>query len=75
MLNIAQIYAIWDGNAEALAADVGVPGVTARQWRNRRSIPQSAWGKIIEKAADRGHKLTLADFDKGLADLAKRSAA
>jgi len=57
------IYDVWDGNAEALAADIGESGVTVRQWRNRKSIPPRYWQKIIEAAAEkRGKTLTLADF-------------
>lgn len=36
--------------------------VTVNQWRNRGSIPPKYWPKIIKKAAEIGHVLTLADF-------------
>jgi len=67
MSNVAQIYAVWDGNAEAMAADIGEPGVTVRQWRNRGNIPVRAWPKIIEAAAAKGTTLDLAIFDAKLA--------
>lgn len=45
-----------------MAKDIGQLGVTVRQWRNRESIPIEHWATIIQKAAERGHKLTLDDF-------------
>lgn len=45
-----------------MAKDIGQLGVTVRQWRNRKSIPVEHWAAIIQKAADRGHKLTVEDF-------------
>jgi hypothetical protein len=62
MADFSTIYAAWDGNAEALAEEIGEKGVTVRQWRNRGSIPPEKWALIIEKAATRGHALTVADF-------------
>jgi hypothetical protein len=62
MSYLKPIYEVWDGNAEALAADIDESGVTVRQWRNRKSIPPRYWQKIIEAAAKRKRKLSLADF-------------
>lgn len=62
MPNISNIYDPWGGNAEAMAADIGVPGVTARQWRNRRSIPPRYWQAIISAAERRGHRLAIEAF-------------
>jgi hypothetical protein len=56
------IYAAWEGNAEAMAADIGELGVTVRQWRNRNSIPPQYWPKIIEAAAGKGVKLEWRQF-------------
>lgn len=57
------IYAPWGGNAEAMATDIGEPGVKVRQWRNRGRIPTRYWPKIIEKALEcRGVELTLEQF-------------
>jgi hypothetical protein len=56
------IYAAWDGNAEAMAADIGELGVTVRQWRNRNNIPPQYWPKIIEAAADKGAVLEWRQF-------------
>lgn len=62
MANMKRIYSAWGGNAEALAADIGEQGVTVRQWRNRGNIPEEHWAGIIDKAAERGVSLTVADF-------------
>ena len=62
MSSIDKIYGAWDGNAESMASDLAESGITVRQWRNRKSIPPRVWAKIIEKAAERGTSLTLADF-------------
>lgn len=62
MTNIAKIYGVWDGNAEALATDIGEAGITVRQWRNRNSVPPRAWASIITKAAERGAMLSVSDF-------------
>lgn len=62
MSHLNTIYAVWNGNAEALAADIGVLGVTVRQWRNRGNIPAKYWPKIIAAAEAKGVKLTLAQF-------------
>lgn len=58
----APFFAPWDGNGTAMAADLGEKPVTVNQWRARESIPPRAWPKIIEKASEKGHRLTLADF-------------
>jgi len=54
MSHLTPIYAVWDGNAEALAADIGESGVLVRQWRNRGNIPPKYWQRIIDAAAARG---------------------
>jgi hypothetical protein len=60
--HLQPIYAIWDGNAEALASDIDELGVTVRQWRNRGDIPSRAWPKIIRAAAAKGATLRLESF-------------
>jgi len=60
--HLQPIYDVWDGNAEAMAADIDELGVTVRQWRNRGDIPSRAWPKIIRKAAEKGKTLRLEDF-------------
>lgn len=62
MSHLKPIYDVWDGNAEALAADIGEQGVTVRQWRNRGNIPPRYWAKIIKAAADKGQSLELHQF-------------
>lgn len=62
MASIEKIYAIWGGNAEALATDLGEQGVTVRQWRNRGSIPPDKWALIIAKASSKGVSLSVSDF-------------
>lgn len=62
MANMETLYSAWDGNAEALANDIGELGVTVRQWRNRGSIPPEYWPAIIEKAAAKGVLLRVEDF-------------
>lgn len=56
------LYSAWDQNAEKLAADIGQPAVTVRQWRNRGNIPPEHWAKIIESAAAKNVVLTVEDF-------------
>jgi hypothetical protein len=64
MSHLNTIFAVWDDNAEALAADIGEKGVTVRQWRNRGDIPsRAAQLKIIRAAFDKnGTVLRLEDF-------------
>lgn len=63
MSHLNAIFAVWDHNAEAMASDIGVPGVTVRQWRNRGSIPAGHWQRIIDAAGRcKGTKLELAQF-------------
>lgn len=62
MSHLNPIYAVWDNNAEALAADIGELGVTVRQWRNRGLIPLKYWSKIIDAAAAKGHTLDPRQF-------------
>lgn len=68
MVDLAKVYAPWDGNAEAMAQDIGERGVTVRQWRNRGSIHHRYWPKIIAAAAERGHELKAEDFLPSHAD-------
>lgn len=62
MTYLKPIYDVWDGNAEALAADIGEQGVTVRQWRNRNSIPARYWPKIIQAASMKGKLLEWQQF-------------
>ena len=62
MSHLASIYAVWDGNAEALATDIGESGVLVRQWRNRGNIPARYWQRIIDAAARRGGSIAWTDF-------------
>lgn len=64
MSHLNKIFAVWDDNAEALAADIDEKGVTVRQWRNRGDIPsRSAQLKIIRAAFEKnGTVLKLEDF-------------
>lgn len=57
MSHLSSIYAVWDGNAEALANDIGESGVLVRQWRNRGSIPPRYWQRIIDAAAAKGEAI------------------
>lgn len=68
MTHLTTIFAAWENNAEALALDIGVPGVTVRQWRARKSIPARYWQTIIAAAAKKGVTLTLAMFLPGSND-------
>lgn len=62
MSHLAPIYAVWNDNAEALAADIGEPGVKVRQWRNRGNIPTRYWSRIIAEAKKRGEDLDMGQF-------------
>jgi hypothetical protein len=62
MTHLTQIYAVWDGNAEALASAIGESGVTVRQWRNRGNIPAKYWQRIIDAAAKRGARIDWHQF-------------
>lgn len=75
MADLANVYAPWAGNAEALATDIGERGVTVRQWRNRGSIHHRYWPKIIAAAAARGFALKADDFLDGAADHAAPDTA
>ncbi|HVM38321.1 MAG TPA: hypothetical protein VM265_08045 [Sphingomicrobium sp.] len=60
--HLQKIFDVWDGNAEAMATDIGETGVTVRQWRNRGSIHSDHWPKIIKAAASRGARVRPEDF-------------
>lgn len=62
MSHLKPIYDVWEGNAEAMAADISESGVTVRQWRNRGNIPPQYWQKIIKAAAARGTELVWLQF-------------
>jgi len=62
MSHLTSIFAVWDGNAEALAEDIGESGVMVRQWRSRNSIPPRYWIRIMERARRRGARLKWTDF-------------
>ena len=42
------------GNAEQMGRDLGVPGLSVRQWRRRNSIPAQHWTRIVDLAHARG---------------------
>lgn len=62
MSHLTPIYDAWDGNAEAMAADIEEKPVTVRQWRNRGHIPPQYWRRIMAEAAKRGRAFTADDF-------------
>ena len=62
MSHLAPIYALWDGNAEAMATAIGENPITVRQWRNRGSIPPKYWRKIIATASEAGAELSIDAF-------------
>lgn len=62
MSHLTPIYDVWEGNAEALAADIGESGVTVRQWRNRGNIPPKYWQRIIDEALKKGAALDWVQF-------------
>jgi hypothetical protein len=62
MSHLKPIYAVWDDNAEAMAAEIRELGVTVRQWRRRGNIPPQYWTKIIEVAALKGRLLEWRQF-------------
>jgi hypothetical protein len=62
MAKLHKIFEPWEGNAEAMAIDIGELGVTVRQWRARGRIRDVYWRKIISAAARRGFALTADDF-------------
>ncbi|HEY8604697.1 hypothetical protein [Tsuneonella suprasediminis] len=63
MSHLKPIYAVWDHNAEAMASDIGEPGVKVRQWRNRGNIPATYWQRIIDAALRvKGARLDLSQF-------------
>lgn len=62
MSHLKPIYDVWQGNAEAMAADIDEQGVTVRQWRNRGNIPSRYWPKIIKAASVKGKLLEWRQF-------------
>lgn len=62
MSHLDPIYAVWDGNAEAMGVDIGEQGVKTRQWRNRGNIPSDYWPRIIEAARKKGIELEWSQF-------------
>jgi hypothetical protein len=62
MSYLTPIYAVWNGNAEAMASDIGESGVTVRQWRNRGNIPPKYWKRIIDAAKAHGQALEWEQF-------------
>ena len=53
MHSFREIIGLWD-SAEDFAADVQVPGGTARQWRKRNFIPAERWRDVLAAARRRG---------------------
>ncbi|PWR24550.1 carph-isopro domain-containing protein [Zavarzinia aquatilis] len=53
MESVASIIALWP-SAEEFARDLGVPGVTVRQWRRRGAVPPRHWNGIVRAANLRG---------------------
>jgi hypothetical protein len=68
MSHLTPIYAVWDHNAEAMASDIGEPGVKVRQWRNRGNIPPIYWQRIIDAGAKKGANLKLSQFIRPRSD-------
>lgn len=61
MQALQDIFGIWPSLRE-LADEIGEKHSTVRKWRKRKRIPDSAWHRIIEKAAVRRKLLTVEDF-------------
>ena len=55
MHSFSDVILKWPG-LTVFAADMGVPVTTAQSWRDRDSIPNARWKKLIEKARGRGIK-------------------
>jgi hypothetical protein len=53
MQSFVQIINSWP-TAEEFGRGIGIPGGTARQWRNRDSIPASYWTAVVSAAEARG---------------------
>src|SRR3546814_12305423 len=62
MSHLTPIFAVWDHNAEAMAAAIGEPGVKVRQWRNRGNIPSRYWPRIIAEAKKKRAKPDMSQF-------------
>ena len=67
MNSFALVILMWPSTAE-LAADIGRPVGTVRQWKNRNCIPAKNWKEIVTAAQRRG-------FDGISYDLLSRLAA
>jgi hypothetical protein len=61
MRSFADVIRLWP-SAEQLADDLGIKGVTVRQWRNRNSIPAEHWLRLIEVGRARALSVTLDDL-------------
>jgi len=58
------------GNAEQMGRDLGVSGLSVRQWRRRNSIPSQHWTRIVDLAQTRGLDIISLDL---LATIAARA--
>jgi DNA-binding transcriptional regulator YdaS (Cro superfamily) len=62
MQTVEDVYRLWP-SAAALARDIGVPGVTVRQWRNRGyRIPPRYWPSIQLAARAKSAEIPLHVF-------------
>lgn len=52
MDSFSAIIGLWP-TAEVFGADLGIPGVTARAWKNRNSIPSGRWLDVVAAAEHR----------------------
>jgi hypothetical protein len=55
MHSFSDIIRAWPGLAE-FKRDMGVPTSTAQSWRDRDSIPNPHWKRLVDKAQARGIK-------------------
>lgn len=53
MHSFSDIIAKWPG-LTVFAVDMDVPITTAQSWRDRDSIPNARWKRLVEKARARG---------------------
>jgi len=61
MQELRDIFGIWPSLKE-MADDLNEKYDTVKRWRNRSRIPDTAWPKIIEKAARRERLVTAAEL-------------